>query len=264
MNSAQQGRGGFALLAVLALILPLAALAAALTAFALNELRVVGYTKASVEAEVSADAGVHETIAGLLGRLPAMATAPDGVWRSWRRPGGTLRVRVTDEAGRIALNAASPALLACALAEAGLTDGEAGRVMTALRGGQKAGSGASMEGKALSVGSLSGTPGMTTQAFARLADALTVHSKQERPNRLQAPSFVLRTLDRCPESAGPGSEPEPDVSAGKPKGPALVRIEAVAVLDRARYSRLAVVDLASDPPAILAWRLGPMPTSAGP
>ncbi len=75
-----------------------------------------------------------------------MDVRPDGVWRSYRRPGGTLRVRVTQESGRIALNHADPAILRCAFVSAGLGEGDADRVIAALRG-EGAASGGAQKGE---------------------------------------------------------------------------------------------------------------------
>ena len=77
---------------------------------------------------------------------------------------------------------------------------------------------------------------------------------------MTAPTPLLRVVVLV---SGRGSNLKA-IAARADAGELPVRIEAVVVLDRARYSRLAVVDLAAEPPAILAWRLGSMPSSAGP
>jgi general secretion pathway protein K len=277
-----------ALITVLWVVALLAALALGFANISRTEASLVRNRYAAARAEALANSGVALAIAGLL----------DPEQRGWRADGtphdlfyegGTITVRVQDEAGKLDLNKTSDDILANLLRNLGLGGGDSAALAAAIgrwkaarealwrgfgQGGEENGRSVA-GGPFLALAELRGVPGFSSGVYDRAAPFLTVYSHDYRIDPLTAPSTVLRSLPGADPAQveayigarqGLGSEPAqlPPLS-GLGRFLALNPVATVSITatsrtaDGARFIREAVVDLAgsrAQPYRLLAWQRG--------
>lgn len=131
----QAGRArqrGFALLAVLWLVVLLAIVAASFGTVARTEVHLGRNAVEKAKAEALADAGVHRAILALLEPEPAVRWRTDGAVYRLALAGGEVRVAIQDETGKIDLNMASDELLRGLFMAVGLGQDEAAAMADAV------------------------------------------------------------------------------------------------------------------------------------
>lgn len=128
------------------------------------------------QARAAADAGVYRALFGLL-TGDAERSWPHGGELAYQVQLGEAHVdvRISDEDGKIDLNAASPPLLAGLLQQAGLGGQDATRLAERIAGSQAAGNGQSRSGFQ-QLDELRKIPGMSEPLFRRLRPNLTIYS----------------------------------------------------------------------------------------
>jgi general secretion pathway protein K len=261
---------GLALVVVLWAAVLLALLAGAVTRLSRADLSLARNLAEGAQAELAADSALWTAVYRIVNGGP-QAWPPDGVAYAWRFGDSEVRVRITDELGRIDINAAPPELLAALFVAAGTAPEEATRLADAVvefrnRGLEDPGSPGSGQlpvnpGVAFALtDGLAQVPGMPEGLQGRIAHAITVYTGEAQPRPGSAPPLVVaategRVLDETgdepalPETdearelgdspALPGDSAEPSrVVSG------LLHIEAEAVsAGGAHFAREAVVAL---------------------
>jgi Type II secretory pathway, component PulK len=106
------GQRGFALVAVLWVLLLLSMLAVSYGLASRTSLALARNVVGRAEAEALADAGVHRVMAGLVATTAVPFYRIDGTPYRWAFGNGEVRFSVEDESGKIDINTASPKLLA--------------------------------------------------------------------------------------------------------------------------------------------------------
>lgn len=277
---------GVALILVLWVLALLTVLMVGFAGDARTELQLARNQWQSAQARAIADYGVAVALLNLLDSTPEARWRVDGQPHRLRYDDGTVEVSVTDEAGKIDLNAAPDALLLGLFRTLGLGEAEAERLMGAIAqwkrlrraesGGDDQGAPAGpgrRDGPFLAVEELRGVSGVTPELYDLISPFLTVYSHRRQIDPLTAPIEVLRSL--------PGAKPaEIDAFAaararlGPIPGalPALngvgdlvahTALHAVTVTAEAKtaagttFTREAVVALVNRPEVpylVLAWR----------
>lgn len=102
---------GIALVAVLWIMVVLAALAASFATSTRTQVNLARNLVEAARAEAIADAGVARAAAGLVVALDQGGLRADGTVYAWQFAGGEARFAMSDEGGKLDLNAASPTLL---------------------------------------------------------------------------------------------------------------------------------------------------------
>jgi general secretion pathway protein K len=286
----RDGECGMALLTVLWVVALLAALALGFANVSRTDASLVRNRYAAARAEALANSGVSLAIAGLLDPEQRGGWRADGTPRDLAYDGGTIAVRVQDEAGKLDLNKTSDDILANLLRNLGLGAGDSGALVVAIDRWKAArealwrGFGHSDDengrgiaaGPFLALAELRGVPGFSGGIYDRVAPFLTVYSHDYRVDPRTAPSIVLRSL--------PGADPaqvEAYVGARRSLGPDPERMPPLTGLGRflalnpltiasitatsrttggASFTRDAVVNLigsGAQPYRLLAWRRGP-------
>lgn len=168
----------------------------------------------TAEARAIADAGVTFAILGMLDPSPTTRWRADGENRELQFGGGTIRVAVQDECGKIDLNEAPPDLLAGLFHTLGLSETETNQLVTAIltRRADVLGPGRSVsetdfvltaqqiQKPFMAIDEFRRLPGVTRALFERLKPFLTVYSGQAGVNPLTASTEVLESL--------PGATPD--------------------------------------------------------
>ena len=103
---------GFALISALWLIVLMTVIAGALSWTSRQSIISTGAIVGGVQARYLADGAAQLVYANLLQRLPAQRLLADGEILELKLPGGEARVKVTDENGKVDINAAQQPLLA--------------------------------------------------------------------------------------------------------------------------------------------------------
>jgi general secretion pathway protein K len=203
---------GVALIAVLWVVLLLSVIAGSVAMLARTELGLSRNLVLSAKAEALAEGGIHLAINALLAPGAAARAFADGrVWRV-ELEAGSLDVSITDVTGRIDLNTAPPELVASLFRAAGaepeLAETLAERIadwrdaddMPRPNGGEQADY-ANYEpplrvanGPFLAADEIMRVPGMTADLWARIANAVTVHSRRPGVNPQYASSVALLAL----------------------------------------------------------------------
>lgn len=217
------GDDGFVLVAVLGLLLILALIVASLSLSTRTQVKLRGAAATRAELSVLADgivtlaavrAGAQQTLTG------APAAAFDGT-STWCRDGEiAVRVEVTDVAGLIDLNLASPEVLAIIFAGVGMPVDAATKLAAAVAdfrdaddtprvGGAEArdyaaaGRGFAPKNAAFdSVDELDQVLGMTPEVLAAVRPLLTVHSRAPALDLASAPLSLLQVLRRGDPAGG--------------------------------------------------------------
>ncbi len=241
-----------------------------------------------------ADAGVSLALLGILDPSLDSQWRADGRQRVFAYGGGSIRVTVQDEAGKVDLNMAPPELLAGLLRTVGAADVDAAAVLQAIIDRRQTQSGGAPGGRRRNLPALAGSspdsafrtidelrllPGMTRALYDRLAPFVTIYSGAADIDPLTAPPEVLRSLpganpgevenfiaarDRL--GSAPGALPPLGSAAGFLAHRAL---QAATITSEGRtavgatFTRQAVISISPDPGApyaILSW--GRMPPAA--
>jgi len=284
---------GLALIVVLWAAVLLALIAGGVARLSRADLNLARNLVEATKAELAADSALWTAVYTIVNGGPA-AWPPDGTVYAWRFGEAEVRVRVTDELGRIDINAASPELLAALFVAAGTEPEEATGLADAVvefrnRGVEdpeilnterlSAGPDAAF---ALTDG-LAQVPGMPPELQNRIAAAITVYTGQARPRRgVTSPLVLAATEGSVLAEDEPADEPADEanlpatvetptlggspVVLGEPaestRGSSrLIHIEAEALSDGgSHFSREAVIALERRgvrPYRLRLWRRGP-------
>ena len=214
MPMAANGQRGVALIMVLWLTVMLTVIGASFAYGMRNEAQAARNTLSWAQGRALADGAVHRTVFELLRpRVSPDVWLPNGTVHAWDADGAHISVSASDESGKIDLNTAPDDLLKGLLKTAGGLDDQAAASMVDVIGDWKdaddlrrpngaeaadykaAGSpylpaNAQFE----TVADLQRVLGMTPALYAKLADSLTVYSRQQGVNPLQASREVLLAI----------------------------------------------------------------------
>jgi general secretion pathway protein K len=205
---------GVALILVLWLTVMLTVIAGSFAYGMRNEALAARNTLSWAQARSLADGAIHRTVFELLRpKVSPDVWASDGAVRVWEQDGARVAVSAIDESGKIDLNTAPDALLKGLLMAAGeLDESGAARLADAIgdwkdaddlrrpNGAEaadyKAAGSPYLPANALfeTVPELQRVLGMTPALYARLADNLTVHSRQGGVNPIYASRTTLLAL----------------------------------------------------------------------
>ncbi len=278
---------GLALIVVLWAAILLALLAGSVARLSRSDLNLARNLVESTKAELAADSALWTAVYTIVNGGPE-AWRTDGTVYRWRFGEAEVRVRVTDELGRIDINAASPELLAALFVAAGTEPEEATELADAVVEFRDQGiedpdifrterlPEDQVAAFALTDG-LAQVPGMPPELQNRIADAITVYTGQARPRRgVTSPLVLAATEGRAlPE---PGDEPDTPATVetedlrdspailGEPAEPTrgssgLIHIEAEALsAGGSHFAREAVIALerrGALPYRLRLWRRGP-------
>jgi len=260
---------GLALVVVLWTAILLALIAGAVTRLSRADLNLARNLAEGTQAELAADSALWTALYRIVNE-GAQAWPPDGTVYAWRFGEAEVRVRVTDELGRIDINAAPAELLAALFVAAGTEPEEANllaeavveyrdlRIEIAERSAEAEGA-APVVPFAL-IDALEQVPGMTAELQRRIADSITVYTGEARPrSNAMSPLVLAATEERVlggadDQAANPVADETPvlgdsPVRLGAPEEPTrvisgLLHIEAEAVsAGGAHFAREAVVAL---------------------
>lgn len=236
-----RSRPGFALLMVLGGLLVLGLLGTLVATEGRTETALVHAVAARARADAVAEGGVHMALVMIRHPDPAVRWPVDGSPRSFPLGGAVVTVRVSDEAGRVDLNAASPALLEA------LFGGVTGDRRSAVR---LAGRVAATEFAAPA--ELRRLPGIDTALYEVLADHVTVFNGKGGLDPDVADPRLVALL------TGGGIAADIPLAFRAPSAHRVYRIIAdVRTPDDAGVRRTAVVDLMAAggrPFRMLSWQ----------
>jgi general secretion pathway protein K len=215
---------GFALVAVLWMLVLLAFLATSYSASTRTGAFLTRNLEEGARAEALADAGIHRALWELL-RFDAEAPLrTDGTVYEWAFAGGVVRFSMRDEAGKVDINAASEELLESLFAAAGL-DAPSARALAeavaAFHDGGEAASGSPFQqhGVFRAVDDVQQVPGMSAAVFARIRPLITVYTGMMEPNVALAPPAVRAAMAAFPADAaedGEAADASPFLSEAEP------------------------------------------------
>jgi general secretion pathway protein K len=196
---------GLALIVVLWATILLALIAAGVARLSRSDLNLARNLVESTKAELAADSALWTAVHAIVSGDPE-AWRTDGTVYAWRFGGSEVRVRVTDELGRIDINAAPPELLAALFEAAGTEPDEATALAEAVvefRNRDVEDDGLPVAGRvfggtvtafALTDG-LAQVPGMPPELQNRIAEAITVYTGQPRPRLGATSPLVLAAIE---------------------------------------------------------------------
>jgi general secretion pathway protein K len=242
------GRRGIALLSVLWVLTLLALMAATFTRTTRTETSLARNLLDNARAEALADAGVHLAAVKLLEPPGAGGWSIDGEVQQIALEGGSVRIVIADEGGKIDLNAAADNLIDGLLRAIELDAGESAELTAAVvdfrdpdglltsqgaEDGDYAQAGYehdAKDGPFESVSELRQVLGMTAAIYEQLAPVLTIHTRRPLPDRKTAPSLVLAAIDgrgaldlaeltadlTADLAIDPTQQPEPETQGGTP------------------------------------------------
>lgn len=271
------GERGIALIVVLWVLALLTVVVVTFSGEARTDLQIARNQNEAAQARAIADAGVTLAILGLFDPAPATRWTADGKDHALAYGGGTIRVSVQDEAGKIDLNYAPAAMLAGLFQTQGSedVDGLTSAVIAWRNGAGAVAQNARPANGApsqpfLAIDELRLVPGMTRAIYDRVAPFVTVYSSDARINPLTAPAEVLKSLpgataqqvdDYLAERAQPGSSPGLLPGAGIFTTGGALRVFTVTSQGRTAngvaFTREAVAVLTGVPEApyrFLSWR----------
>jgi general secretion pathway protein K len=281
---APQNQSGFLLIAVIWVAVFLSLSVLTFTLVVRSHVQEASAESAAARAAALADAGVELAIADLVNaqwdRTWRRRFPPDLAARGCSIEGAHLVIRVSDDAGRVDLNVASPALLAALLAGLGASEETARTLADAIVDWRDADSTPRAGGAEAADYARAGRPaprnapfeapeelarviGMEATLLARLRPMVTVHSGLEGvdPGRA-APAVIAALSGRSAREPGPiidtGSRRLPPAFAA-PSPQRVFRVTAEARSTGATVVREAVVRVAAGrgaPYTVLAWARG--------
>jgi general secretion pathway protein K len=170
------------------------------------------YQFTQTQAHYAAEAGVMRAIDGLMAPTPELRWVADGRNYPFAFAGATVNIAITDEDGKVDLNAASGDILDAFFRGAGLPEQRAIAMSAAVQDWRSFGDQASLNGakapayKAAgraygprngpfaTVEELQMVLGMDPALYATVAPAVTIWSGRERPNPDHAPPLALASL----------------------------------------------------------------------
>ncbi|MHA1528655.1 MAG: general secretion pathway protein GspK, partial [Alphaproteobacteria bacterium] len=223
---------GLALIVVLWAAILLALLAGGVARLSRSDLNLARNLVEATRAELAADSALWTAVHAIVSGGPE-PWRTDGTVYAWRFGEAEVRVRVTDELGRIDINAASPELLAALFEAAGTEPEEATGLADAVAEFRDRDVG---DPDSLSTGRVLGNPGTAfalTDGLAqvpgmppdlqnRIAEAITVYTGQARPRRGVTSPLVLAATEGG-ALAEPVDEPVDEPAAGAGPTAAVVR-----------------------------------------
>jgi general secretion pathway protein K len=184
---------GAALLLVLWATVLLAALLAGVAAASRSHSQAALYGAEHARAELAAEAGLAQALAGLRAPDQQHQWVPDGRPYTFDFDGAKVTIRVVDVSGMADLNAAPARLLRGIFAAAGVDALRAGQLADAVvssRGGVSGQSGQPFR----AIDELARLPGMDLPLFGKVEDAVTVYSGRNFPDASYAGPLVLASL----------------------------------------------------------------------
>ena len=283
---------GLALLSVLWVLALLALIAASFTRTTRTEINLTRNLIGQAKAEALADAGIHWAAAKLSEPAATGGWTIDGKIQSLPLEDGEVRVLISDEGGKIDLNAASRELLealflslnqnidqSAALADAivDFRDTDDLRQLNGAEDDDYVNAGLTYGAKDApfeDVTELQQVLGMTAQLYRLVAPSLTVYSRQRRPNPTTAPPLVAaalegKTLDDSGDDESLQVENGDEIDSDNAGAPTISglrsRISLYAIHSEGRtasgamFARDAVLRLTGDPNnpfQILEWHQG--------
>lgn len=209
MRSTQRGA---AFLIVLWLLALLAVVLGAFALLARSERLQARYLYESTRARYAAEAGVHRAVFALALPDPAMRWVPDGRPYRFRFDDAEIDIRITDETGKIDLNAVEPAVFAAFLQAFDVPMDEANAIAAAVVDWRDQDDLVTLNGAELPEYESAGLPygpknapfdligevqqvlGMDYALYERIAPHLTLYSGLAMPNPAFASEPVLRAL----------------------------------------------------------------------
>jgi general secretion pathway protein K len=216
--SAQHREAGFAVLLTIWVLILISLMAASLGAQTLSESRIA-YNRAQLAAaRALADAGVSFGLSGLLDPVVGNRWPADGRARLVRYGGGSIDIRVQDEAGKLDLNAAPIELIVGLMHVLAIDDGSAANLTNAILARRRqyaaalsdAAKAAETEEETplaaavrlpfATVSELRLAAQPPRSAYDRLRPFVTVYTNSDRINTMTAPEAVILAL--------PGLRPE--------------------------------------------------------
>jgi general secretion pathway protein K len=205
---------GLALVLVLWVVVLLSLLAASTLDTARTNVNLAFNLAEGARAELMAEAAGNLAIYALLNGDPTQdGWQSDGSIYAWRDDDAELRVRVTEEGGRLDINEASPRLIASFMEAAGLERHEAERIADSLADFRDPDDDRRLNGAEDSdyeaageilgakdapfetIDELHRIPGVTPELFERIAPELTVYSGLDRPDGESATPIVRAALE---------------------------------------------------------------------
>ena len=272
-------RPGFALVAVLWLLLILTVIAGMLLRGADSERDLAATEIALAQARLLADAGVNRTIMSLASAPDPLKWRLDGTRQILRLLDHDIAISVESEAAKIDLNLASPALLAALLRSQGAAPGDAGDSAARIVAWRRplAPGEPDQAADAYRDAGRSYVPqhnpfrsdeelrlvlGMTQDLAASVAPAVTVYSGSPSVDRQVAGDIVLRALEEAGDAlaASQRQAREQGQAAGIDRAPILgeaLTITASVTTDQVTMTRSATIRVTGDrrvPYWVLAWR----------
>jgi general secretion pathway protein K len=184
---------GTALLLVLWATVLLAALLAGLAAAARSHSQAALYGAEHARAELAAEAGLAQAIAGLRAPDQQHQWVPDGRPYTFTFDGAKVTIRVVDVSGMADLNAAPASLLRGIFQAAGVDALRAGQLADAVvstRGGIPGKPGQPFR----AIDELARLPGMDLGLFGKVESAVTVYSGRNFPDASYTSPLVLASL----------------------------------------------------------------------
>jgi general secretion pathway protein K len=273
------GRPGFALVAVLWLLLLLTVIAGMLRLGAESDRDLAATDVAIVTARLIADAGVNRALLSLVDRRDTLKCRLDGTTQRVSILDRSVDIAVSSEAAKIDLNLAPPALLAALLRSKGVATGEADDIAArivawrspidpatpdpAADAYRDAGRGYRPPHRPFrSIDELSLVLGITDDLKAALVRAVTIYALTPSVDRQVANDDVLRALQEAGDSLA-SSQLEAR-TAGQAAGIDRAATPGEAMTITATYidsavtmTRAATIRLTGDrqaPYRVLAWR----------
>ena len=203
---------GIALVAVLWVVAILALVAAVFMREARTEIALTRNLAEEAKAEALAEAGVNRAILVLLGLDETIPWRIDGTAFAFDYGGGTVRVSLQDEGGKIDLNRAGDAVLQGLFTSVGVGQDAAQHLVDAIADFRDADGLRHLNGAEDAEYAKAGLPydakdapfaakeellqvfGMTPELYARVAPYVTVYSPRRDVNLATAPAAVLKAL----------------------------------------------------------------------
>ena len=184
---------GTALLLVLWATILLAALLAGVAAASRSHSQAALYGAEHARAELAAEAGLAQAIAGLRAPDQQRQWVPDGRPYTFAFDGARVTVKVVDVSGMADLNAAPAGLLRGIFQAAGVDAMRAGQLADAVvssRGGASGRAGQPFR----AIDQLARLPGMDLALFGKIENAVTVYSGRNFPDASYTGALVLASL----------------------------------------------------------------------
>ena len=184
---------GAALLLVLWATILLAALLVGVAAASRSHSEAALYGAEHARAELAAEAGLAQAIAGLRATDQQHQWVPDGRPYTFVFDGAKVTIRVIDVSGMADLNAAPPTLLSSIFQAAGVDAARADQladVVESSRGGIPGKPGQPFR----AIDELARLPGMDLNLFSKIENAVTVYSGRNFPDASYAGTLVVASL----------------------------------------------------------------------